>query len=106
MFAQPCTCIRHQRLFSYSPLLLFSFPPFISFRQPSHPRSSLRTPPPPTPSPTGAGKSTALKILTGDELASTGAAYLGGFDVASQPEAVRRLMGYCPQVLVWVSALK
>jgi hypothetical protein len=41
----------------------------------------------------GAGKSTALKILTGDELPTEGQAMLGGFNIANEPEAVRRLMG-------------
>ena len=36
----------------------------------------------------GAGKSTTLKILTGDELPSAGQATLGGFDISEQPEQV------------------
>ena len=45
----------------------------------------------------GAGKSTTLKILTGDELPLGGYAKLGGYNIAENPEKVRQLMGYCPQ---------
>jgi ABC-type multidrug transport system ATPase subunit len=43
------------------------------------------------------GKTTTIKILCGDELPSSGTSSLGGFDVLSQPEHVRQLIGYCPQ---------
>lgn len=45
----------------------------------------------------GAGKSTTLKILTGDEIATDGDALLGGLNILSDPIAVRKMMGYCPQ---------
>eukprot|EP00455_Lapot_gusevi_P047022 TRINITY_DN6288_c0_g4_i3.p1 TRINITY_DN6288_c0_g4~~TRINITY_DN6288_c0_g4_i3.p1 ORF type:complete len:421 (-),score=131.40 TRINITY_DN6288_c0_g4_i3:151-1230(-) len=45
----------------------------------------------------GAGKSTTLKILTGDEVPSLGQAFISNHNIASEPEVVRRLMGYCPQ---------
>ncbi|EQC42571.1 hypothetical protein SDRG_00301 [Saprolegnia diclina VS20] len=45
----------------------------------------------------GAGKTTTMKMLTGDILPTSGAATLGGHDLLSQPLAVRRLIGYCPQ---------
>ncbi|CAK4089010.1 unnamed protein product [Aphanomyces euteiches] len=45
----------------------------------------------------GAGKTSTMKILTGDVLPSKGSATLGGFDILSQQLDVRRLIGYCPQ---------
>lgn len=45
----------------------------------------------------GAGKSTTLKMLTGDELPTSGTATLAGWDIIAHPQQVRRLMGYCPQ---------
>ncbi|RHY14488.1 hypothetical protein DYB32_010847, partial [Aphanomyces invadans] len=45
----------------------------------------------------GAGKTSTMKILTGDSLATSGSAMLGGFDILSQQLEVRRLIGYCPQ---------
>uniref|UniRef100_A0A0G4HPX1 ABC transporter domain-containing protein n=1 Tax=Chromera velia CCMP2878 TaxID=1169474 RepID=A0A0G4HPX1_9ALVE len=45
----------------------------------------------------GAGKTTTLKMLTGDVLPSGGTAKLGGRDVLKEQNAVRQLMGYCPQ---------
>jgi ATP-binding cassette subfamily A (ABC1) protein 3 len=45
----------------------------------------------------GAGKTTTMKILTGELLATSGEAYLGGFDISSEQQRVRRLIGYCPQ---------
>lgn len=45
----------------------------------------------------GAGKTTTIKMLTGDVTPTRGQAYLGGFNIATQPLEVRRLMGYCPQ---------
>lgn len=45
----------------------------------------------------GAGKTSTLKMLTGDILPSKGTAYLNGLDIMSQQLEIRRLIGYCPQ---------
>ncbi|RLO07401.1 hypothetical protein DYB28_004655, partial [Aphanomyces astaci] len=45
----------------------------------------------------GAGKTSTMKILTGDVLPSKGQALLGGFDILAHQLEVRRLIGYCPQ---------
>lgn len=47
----------------------------------------------------GAGKSTAIKILTTLLEATSGSASVAGFDVASQAIEVRRRIGYVPQML-------
>lgn len=49
--------------------------------------------------PNGAGKSTAIKILTTLLDASSGSATVAGFDIATHPVAVRRRIGYVPQLL-------
>ncbi|MBK1986387.1 ATP-binding cassette domain-containing protein [Sphaerospermopsis aphanizomenoides BCCUSP55] len=49
--------------------------------------------------PNGAGKSTVIKMLTTLLPVSSGKAYLAGYDVTRQPEAVRRVIGYVPQAL-------
>ncbi|MEY5097966.1 MAG: hypothetical protein RJA36_685 [Pseudomonadota bacterium] len=43
--------------------------------------------------PNGAGKSTVIKILSTLLNASSGSAWVAGFDVASQPVEVRRRIG-------------
>ena len=45
----------------------------------------------------GAGKTTTLSILTAEFPPSSGQVRLGGYDIAENPEVVRRLVGYCPQ---------
>eukprot|EP00929_Paragymnodinium_shiwhaense_P046547 TRINITY_DN23705_c0_g1_i1.p1 TRINITY_DN23705_c0_g1~~TRINITY_DN23705_c0_g1_i1.p1 ORF type:complete len:1941 (+),score=414.00 TRINITY_DN23705_c0_g1_i1:131-5953(+) len=45
----------------------------------------------------GAGKTTTMKMLTGEELCTDGGAWLGGFDIKTQQNQVRQLIGYCPQ---------
>ncbi|KAF0712753.1 hypothetical protein As57867_004679, partial [Aphanomyces stellatus] len=45
----------------------------------------------------GAGKTSTMKMMTGDVLPTSGSATLGGFDIMSQQLEVRRLIGYCPQ---------
>ncbi len=45
----------------------------------------------------GAGKTTAIKILTGDMYPTKGTATLNGFDIVNQPYEVRQHIGYCPQ---------
>lgn len=49
--------------------------------------------------PNGAGKSTVIKMLTTLLPLSSGKAYLAGYDVTRQPDAVRRVIGYVPQAL-------
>jgi ABC-2 type transport system ATP-binding protein len=49
--------------------------------------------------PNGAGKSTVIKMLTTLLPVSSGKAYLAGYDVSRQPDAVRRVIGYVPQAL-------
>jgi ABC-2 type transport system ATP-binding protein len=49
--------------------------------------------------PNGAGKSTALRILAGVLHADEGTAAIAGHDVAREPEAARRALGYLPQKL-------
>ena len=45
----------------------------------------------------GAGKSTTMKILSGDVYPTSGTALLGGLDILQQPQQVRQMLGYCPQ---------
>jgi ATP-binding cassette subfamily A (ABC1) protein 1 len=45
----------------------------------------------------GAGKTSTMKMLTGDVLPTSGSATLGGFDILTQQIEVRRQIGYCPQ---------
>ncbi|XP_061181930.1 phospholipid-transporting ATPase ABCA3-like isoform X1 [Saccostrea echinata] len=45
----------------------------------------------------GAGKTTTFKTLTGDEIMSSGEAYLNGHSVKSELAMVRQNLGYCPQ---------
>lgn len=45
----------------------------------------------------GAGKTSTLKILSGEQLPTAGGAALGGLDILTQQVQVRRLLGYCPQ---------
>ncbi len=47
--------------------------------------------------PNGAGKSTTMRILTGLTAATSGEAYVGGFAVARDPDAVKRSIGYMPE---------
>jgi ABC-2 type transport system ATP-binding protein len=47
--------------------------------------------------PNGAGKSTTMKMLTGFLKPSMGIAKVGGIDVAADPMAVRRQLGYLPE---------
>ena len=45
----------------------------------------------------GAGKTTALKMLTGLLMPSSGTAMVAGYDVARYPEEVKRNIGYMSQ---------
>lgn len=49
--------------------------------------------------PNGAGKSTLIKMLTTLLPPSSGAAWVAGFDIVAQASAVRRSIGYVPQML-------
>ncbi|CDP14120.1 unnamed protein product [Coffea canephora] len=45
----------------------------------------------------GAGKTTTLSMLSGEEHPTSGKAFIFGKDIGANPEAARRLIGYCPQ---------
>lgn len=44
----------------------------------------------------GAGKTTLFKILTGDHLATSGKAYINGYNVTTEMAKARYNIGYCP----------
>ncbi len=46
----------------------------------------------------GAGKSTTMRVLAGVIPPTSGSALVAGHDVAREPLAVKRLVGYCPDV--------
>lgn len=45
----------------------------------------------------GAGKTTAFKMLTGDETITSGECYLAGYSLKTQKAQAQRSVGYCPQ---------
>ena len=49
--------------------------------------------------PNGAGKTTTMRILTGYLPANEGRALIGGVDVAENPRAIQRLVGYLPETV-------
>jgi ABC-type multidrug transport system ATPase subunit len=54
----------------------------------------------------GAGKTSTLQILTGDDTATSGTASINGFDIATELGQARRNIGYCPQfdpIIEWLT---
>ena len=49
--------------------------------------------------PNAAGKTTTMRVLTGYLPATDGKASVGGFDVFEQPNEVKKILGYLPEVL-------
>jgi len=49
--------------------------------------------------PNGAGKSTLIKMLTTLLPPTSGDAYIDGYSITTQPNKVRRIIGYVPQML-------
>jgi ABC-2 type transport system ATP-binding protein len=49
--------------------------------------------------PNAAGKTTTMRILTGYLPATSGRATVAGFDVFDQPDAVKRSIGYLPEIV-------
>jgi len=49
--------------------------------------------------PNAAGKTTTMRILTGFLPATDGRATVGGFDIFAQPNEVKKILGYLPEVL-------
>jgi ABC-type branched-subunit amino acid transport system ATPase component len=49
--------------------------------------------------PNGAGKTTTMRILTGYLPANEGRATINGLDVSGEDRAVRRMVGYLPEVV-------
>lgn len=45
----------------------------------------------------GAGKTTTFKMMTGDEMISSGDAFIRGFSMRKQMNKVHQMIGYCPQ---------
>ncbi|EPG75965.1 ABC transporter, ATP-binding protein [Leptospira fainei serovar Hurstbridge str. BUT 6] len=49
--------------------------------------------------PNGAGKTTTIKMLTTLLPPSSGEAYIGGFNLKTQTDQIRRMIGYVPQMV-------
>lgn len=49
--------------------------------------------------PNGAGKTTVIKMLTTLLPVTSGKAYVGGFNVITHPNKVRKIIGYVPQMI-------
>ncbi len=45
----------------------------------------------------GAGKTTTFKILTGELKATSGQAYINGYNILKERSQARRSLGFCPQ---------
>ena len=66
----------------------------------SHPTSDL----PLVAGHNGAGKTTAISVLTGMIPASGGSAYVGSHNIASEMAQIRKSLGVCPQFdILWPS---
>ncbi len=48
----------------------------------------------------GAGKTTTFKILTGELTATSGSAYINGYDITKNKSKARQNLGFCPQVIM------
>ncbi len=46
----------------------------------------------------GAGKTTTFKILTGELKATTGQAFINGYNILKDKSKARQRLGFCPQV--------
>ncbi|MFX0016808.1 MAG: ABC transporter ATP-binding protein [Promethearchaeota archaeon] len=55
--------------------------------------------------PNGAGKSTTINIMTGLLHQTSGTAIIGGYDVRSNPQKIREMIGVCPQEPAFYSYL-
>uniref|UniRef100_F1RPD0 ATP binding cassette subfamily A member 15 n=1 Tax=Sus scrofa TaxID=9823 RepID=F1RPD0_PIG len=45
----------------------------------------------------GAGKTTTFKLLTGDEIVTSGKVFIDGFSITENTQKVKSRIGYCPQ---------
>lgn len=54
----------------------------------------------------GAGKSTAMNILTGYLSADQGVVTIGGYDIAKEPLAAKKLIGYLPEQFSFYNDMK
>ena len=45
----------------------------------------------------GAGKTTTFKILTGEINATSGKAFINGYEITKNRSKARRNLGFCPQ---------
>jgi ABC-2 type transport system ATP-binding protein len=54
----------------------------------------------------GAGKSTTMNILTGYISADSGSVTIGGYDIAKEPLAAKKLIGYLPEQFFFYSDMK
>jgi ABC-type multidrug transport system ATPase subunit len=47
----------------------------------------------------GAGKSTTMKIITGETAPTKGQVKIGGFNITNNQSDAFKMLGYCPQVI-------